>query len=215
MWERELWPWVQAEAAVSPAAAAGPAAHGQKAQHSYMRSEEKERRNLGWVRTEDIYQTLYMFLALTHAHPCLYQAQKGHLFIIHPSDFPGSLRKTEVTFKRTPSCSTNRMLCPWAGGTPGCPQERWDFRRFLRPALAPRCAPFIRPLNWPCIFARFLEGARSRKLVWCKHWAHLTHGDAAPDSARSGTADDRELPNPPKKTLTKCRIKPVPTLCPS
>lgn len=106
----------------------------------------------------------------------------------------------EVTFKRTPSCSTNRMLCPWAGagGMLECPQERWDFRRFLRPALAPRWAPFISPLNWPCIFARFLQGARSRKLVWSRHWAHLTHGDAAPDSTRSGTVDERELPNPPK-----------------
>lgn len=84
----------------------------------------------------------------------------------------------EVTFKRTPSCSTNRMLCPWAGagGMLECPQERWDFRRFLRPALAPRWAPFISPLNWPCIFARFLQGARSRKLVWSRHWAHLTYG---------------------------------------
>lgn len=128
------------------------------------------------------------------------RALKGHQSITHQSGFPGSLKQMEVTFERTPSCSTNTMLCPWvgAGPAPECPQERWDFRRFLRPALAPRWAPFIRPLNCPCIFARFLEGARSKKLVWCRHWAHLMHGDAAPDSTRSGTADDRELPNPPK-----------------
>lgn len=39
---------------------------------------------------------------------------------------------------------------------PTAPQGRCSFIRFLRPALAPRWAPFMRPLNWPCIFACFL-----------------------------------------------------------
>lgn len=135
---------------------------------SYTRSEGRERRNLGWVRTKGIYQYrgffTYHLLSHTHTHACtrqpsiFLQAQKGHQSIIHRSGFPGSLKYTEVTFQRTPSCSTNTKLCPWvgAGRAPECSQERWDFRWFLRPALAPRWAPFISPLNWPCIFARFL-----------------------------------------------------------
>lgn len=182
MQERGLWLQVQADAGVSPAgcspaAAEGPTECGQEAEHSYASSEGKEGRNLGWVRTEGIYQyrEFFTYYLLSHTHPhartrqpsIFLQAQKGHQSIIHPSGFPGSLKQMEVTFKRTPSCSTHRMLCPWvgAGQAPESPQERWDFRRFLRPALAPRWAPFIRPLNWPCIFARFLEGARSRSWV--------------------------------------------------
>jgi len=68
-----------------------------------------------------------------------------------------------------PSPSAQRpqgVVHPWAGAGRAleAPQRRWAFGRFLRPALAPRWAPFIRPLNCPCIFARFLEGGRSRRL---------------------------------------------------
>lgn len=132
VWDRELWLPVQADAGLSPArcslagsspaATEEPAAHGQEAEHSYASSEGKERRNLGWVRTEGIYQYreffTYYLLSHTHTHACtrqpsiFTQAQKGHQSIIHPSGFPGSLKQTEVTFKRTPSSSTHRMLCP-------------------------------------------------------------------------------------------------------
>lgn len=104
---------------------------------------------------------LYTLLALTHAHPCLYQATQHlspgteGLSVHNTSKWLPRESQMEVTFKRTPSCSTLSTLCPWVGAAE-FPQERWDFRRFLRPALAPRWAPFISPLNWPCIFARFL-----------------------------------------------------------
>lgn len=122
-WERELWLQVQADAGVSPVgcspaqcsptAAEGPPAHGQEAQHSYARSERKERRNLGWVRTEGIYQYreffTYYLLSHTHAHACpgnpaFLQAQKGHQSIILGSVF----KQSEVTFERTPRCSVTR-----------------------------------------------------------------------------------------------------------
>lgn len=111
---RELWLQVQADAGVSPvgcspAAAEGPT-HGQEAQHSYARSEGKERRNLDSVRTEylSIQRILYILLAVTHSHPCLsmqpsifLQAQKGHQSMIHQGVFPGSLKQM-VTFERDP-----------------------------------------------------------------------------------------------------------------
>lgn len=230
MQERGLWLQVQADAGVSPAgcspaAAEGPTECGQEAEHSYASSEGKERRNLGWVRTEGIYQYreffTYYLLSHTHTHartrqPGIFlQAQKGHQSIIHPSGFPGSLKQTEVTFKRTPSCSTHRMLCPWvgAGQAPESPQERWDFRRFLRPALAPRWAPFIRPLNWPCIFARFLEGARSRSWVGAgtehtKRTEMLLQTPQGMAQQMTGSSQTHQ------KTLTKSKIKPLPTPVP-
>lgn len=46
-------------------------------------------------------------------------------------------------------------------------------------------------------------GSKQQEVVWYRHWAHLMHGDAAADSTRSGTAGDRELPNPPKNPNKK------------
>lgn len=92
--------------------------------HSIVMQEGKERRNLGWVRTKGIYQYreffTYYLLSHTHTHACpgnpaFLQAQKGHQSIIHRSVFPGSLKQIEVTLERTPSCSTNTMLCPRVG----------------------------------------------------------------------------------------------------
>lgn len=69
--------------------------------------------------------------------------------------------------------------------------------------LGPTLGSLHQPFELALHFRPFPEGARSRKLGWCRHWAHQTHGDAAPDSTRSSTADDRELPNPPKTPKKK------------
>lgn len=50
--------------------------HMDRRHSSYARYEGKERRHLGWVRTERIYQyrEFFTYYLLSHTHPCLYQA---------------------------------------------------------------------------------------------------------------------------------------------
>lgn len=134
----------------------------------------KDRRNLGWVGTVGIYQhkEFIMLSLLSHATPAPHQATPhlspdtgrqgwGHESVMQWGGFPGSPKQMQATVCSTQQAPVQRprgVVHPCAGAdrAPRVPQGRWAFRRFLRPALAPRWAPFISPLNWPCIFACFL-----------------------------------------------------------
>jgi len=90
------------------------------------------------------------------------------------------------------------------------PQGRRSFSRFLRPALAPRWAPFISPLNWPCIFACFLEGGRKERadrLAWVQGTASPCTG-LCNMAARSSTEAGREPSDHTERVTTMSRIRP-------